>query len=201
MFKKKDKGKDTSNSSSSSSVNAGGSDGNMGLKELQQALTQKDNDLKMRDNTIAVLEQEIKKKDDMIKNLNRELDKCKSVLQPTSPTGTESPTTTPASEPAPPPPKKTEPVAPKPAPAAAAPAPAPAAKAPRARGAGISSEPVKQTAEEMAAPLKRHSKSGRYVVIICYWLGDRGIPQKLYFLAIFEHSTHTWCNQLKIFHV
>lgn len=159
MFKKKDKGKDTSNSSSSSSVNASGSDGNMGnLKELQQALAQKENDLKMRDNTIAVLEQEIKKKDEVIKNLNRELDKCKSVLQPTSPGGPESPSAAPASEaPAAATPKaEPKPVA-KPAPAPAA----PAAKAPRARGAGISSEPVKQTVEEMAAPLKRHSKSGR----------------------------------------
>merc|ERR1711962_1492976 len=154
MFKKKDKGKDASNSSSSSSVNAGDSNNMGNLKELQQALAQKDNDLKMRDNTIAVLEQEIKKKDDIIKNLNRELDKCKSVLQPTTPTGTESPSTTPAAAE----PKKTEPVVAKPAPAAPA---AAAAKPARARGVGLSSEPVKQTAEEMAAPLKRHSKTGR----------------------------------------
>ena len=149
----------SSNSSSSSSVNAGGSD-NMGMKELQQALAQKDNDLKMRDNTIAVLEQEIKKKDDIIKNLNRELDKCKSVLQPTSPTGAESPSTTAAA--APEPVKKAEPEPVKKTESKPAANPVAPSKAPRARGAGISSEPVKQaTAEELAAPLKRHSKTVR----------------------------------------
>ena len=73
---------------------------------------------------------------------------------PTSPSGPESAAPAPEAE-KPAPKNEPKPVA-KPAPT-----PAPANKAVRARGAGISSEPVKQTAEEMAAPLKRHSKSGR----------------------------------------
>ena len=44
-------------------------------RELQQALAQKDSDLKLRDDKVAILEQESKRKDDIIKNLNKELDK------------------------------------------------------------------------------------------------------------------------------
>jgi len=142
----------SSNSSSSSSVNSGGgaadSTSNMGnLRELQQALLQKESDLKMRDSRISVLEQELKKKDDIIKNLNRELDKCRSVLQPTTPTGGSD---------------KSSPAA-----AAAAPVAAAAASAvknpTRQRLQGISAEPQSMAKQQnMAAnPLKRHSKSGR----------------------------------------
>lgn len=78
-----------SNSSSSGSVQnsaASGGDSsntNMGsLRQLEQALLQKDNEIKKRDSRIAILEQELKKKDESIKNLNRELDKYRSVLNP-----------------------------------------------------------------------------------------------------------------------
>ncbi|XP_066927301.1 cGMP-dependent protein kinase 1-like [Clytia hemisphaerica] len=79
-----------SNSSSSSSVQnstaGGGGDSNnsnMGsLRQLEQALLQKDNEIKKRDSRIAILEQELKKKDETIRNLNRELDKYRSVLNP-----------------------------------------------------------------------------------------------------------------------
>lgn len=52
------------------------------LRQLEQALLQKDNEIKKRDSRIAILEQELKKKDESIKNLNRELDKYRSVLNP-----------------------------------------------------------------------------------------------------------------------
>lgn len=54
------------------------------LRQLEQALTQKDVEIKKRDSRIAILEQELKKKDESIRNLNRELDKYRSVLQPTA---------------------------------------------------------------------------------------------------------------------
>lgn len=54
------------------------------LRQLEQALTQKDNEIKKRDSRIAILEHELKKKDETIRNLNRELDKYRSVLQPTT---------------------------------------------------------------------------------------------------------------------
>lgn len=54
------------------------------LRQLEQALLQKDNEIKKRDSRIAILEQELKKKDETIRNLNRELDKYRSVLQPTT---------------------------------------------------------------------------------------------------------------------
>lgn len=56
------------------------------LKDLQQALQQKDNEIKAKDSRISILEQEVKKKDETIRNLNRELDKYRSVLQPTTTT-------------------------------------------------------------------------------------------------------------------
>ncbi|XP_057314488.1 cGMP-dependent protein kinase 1-like isoform X2 [Hydractinia symbiolongicarpus] len=56
------------------------------LKDLQQALQQKDNEIKTKDSRISILEQELKKKDETIRNLNRELDKYRSVLQPTTTT-------------------------------------------------------------------------------------------------------------------
>lgn len=54
------------------------------VRQLQDAVTQKDNEIKKRDSRIAILEQELKKKDETIRNLNRELDKYRSVLQPTT---------------------------------------------------------------------------------------------------------------------
>ena len=77
-----------SNSSSSSSVqnsaaSGGESNTNMGsMRQQEQALLQKDNEIKKRDSRIAILEQELKKKDETIRNLNRELDKYRSVLNP-----------------------------------------------------------------------------------------------------------------------
>lgn len=147
MFKKKEKKTDGSNSSSSS-VNAAGSDlSNMSLKDLQQEIKDKDQAIRMRDAKIDVLEKELKKKEAAITNLSRELDKCKSVLGPTTPTtGAEAPATGATAA------------------AAAAAAPASAAssqnKPGRQRGAGISSEPVKQ-AEGQQQALQRHSKSGK----------------------------------------
>ncbi|XP_065072407.1 cGMP-dependent protein kinase 1-like isoform X2 [Rhopilema esculentum] len=65
---------------------------NMSVKDLQLALQEKNNelklrssDLKMKDSRIHILEQELKKKDDMIEKLARELDKYKSILQPPTP--------------------------------------------------------------------------------------------------------------------
>ena len=81
----------TSGSAASTSSPGGSGSGsgdsniNMGsLRDLQQALQQKDSEIKMRDSRISVLEQELKKKDETIRNLNRELDKYRSVLQPTT---------------------------------------------------------------------------------------------------------------------
>lgn len=71
------------------------SSSNMGtsVKELQLALQERNNeiklranDLKMKDSRIHLLEQELKKKDETIEKLTRELDKYRSVLQPTSTT-------------------------------------------------------------------------------------------------------------------
>lgn len=84
----------SSSSSSSGSVTSGGGGGGSGdnntamgsLKDLQQALQQKDNEIKAKDSRISILEQEVKKKDETIRNLNRELDKYRSVLQPTTTT-------------------------------------------------------------------------------------------------------------------
>ncbi|XP_057314487.1 cGMP-dependent protein kinase 1-like isoform X1 [Hydractinia symbiolongicarpus] len=84
----------SSSSSSSGSVTSGGGGGGSGdsntamgsLKDLQQALQQKDNEIKTKDSRISILEQELKKKDETIRNLNRELDKYRSVLQPTTTT-------------------------------------------------------------------------------------------------------------------
>ena len=65
---------------------------NMSVKDLQLALQEKNNelklrssDLKMKDSRIHILEQELKKKDDTIEKLARELDKYKSILQPPTP--------------------------------------------------------------------------------------------------------------------
>lgn len=83
-----------SNSSTSSSVTSGGGGDSSNIasmgstKDLQQALHQRDTDIKMKDSRISMLEQELKKKDETIRNLNRELDKYRSVLQPTTPTAT-----------------------------------------------------------------------------------------------------------------
>ena len=168
----------SSNSSSSSSVNSGGggadNNSSMGsVRELQAALLQKDSDLKMRDSRISVLEQELRKKDDIIKGLNRELDKCKSVLQPTTPTSEKG------ASPA----------------AAATPTPAStvAKTATRQRLQGISAEPQRNPAEQGqkgAAPLKRHSKSGRYVKIFLVpftfiWNIDTVIFKVMYSWSLF----------------
>lgn len=103
------------------------------VKELEQALAQKDNDLKMNEKRFAALEEEMKKKDELIKNLNRELDKCRSVLTPARPLSTHLDDKMLAT-------------------AAGA---APTKVVVRARTDGISSAPVNQTAE----PLKKHAKS------------------------------------------
>lgn len=152
----------SSNSSSSSSVNSGGggaadSSSNMGsLRELQQALLQKESDLKMKDSRISVLEQELKKKDDIIKNLNRELDKCRSVLQPTTPTAGSGSTSS-GSE-------KSSPAAATAAAATPVAAVSAAVKIPtRQRLQGISAEPQSMAKQQNMAnnPLPRHSKSGK----------------------------------------
>ena len=78
-----------SHGGSPSSSSEHNSSGNMSVKELQLALQERNNelklrasDLKMKDSRIHILEQELKKKDDMIEKLSRELDKYKSILQP-----------------------------------------------------------------------------------------------------------------------
>lgn len=52
------------------------------VRELQQALNDKENEAKMKDNRIYVLEQELRRKDEQIRKLESELDKYRSVLQP-----------------------------------------------------------------------------------------------------------------------
>jgi len=78
-----------SHGGSPSSSSEHNSSGSMSVKELQLALQDRTNelklrasDLKMKDSRISVLEQELKKKDDLIEKLTRELDKYKSILQP-----------------------------------------------------------------------------------------------------------------------
>ena len=108
------------------------SSGNMSVKELQFALQEKNNeiklrtsDLKMKDSRIHVLEAELKKKDEFIEKLTRELDKYKSILQPPTPSASATKTT-------------------------------------RQRMLGISAEPQSIKAVQQASqPLKRHPKSNK----------------------------------------
>ena len=97
------------------------------VRELQSALSDKENEAKIKDNRIHVLEAELKRKDEQIRKLESELDKYRSVLQPT------------------------------------------AVKAPKSRlpRLGISAEPTvaKNLEEKKTAPLRRHSKSLRQVMI------------------------------------
>lgn len=110
----------------------------------------------MKDSRISVLEQELKKKDDIIKNLNRELDKCRSVLQPTTPTAGSGSTSS-GSE-------KSSPAAATAAAATPVAAVSAAVKIPtRQRLQGISAEPQSMAKQQNMAnnPLPRHSKSGK----------------------------------------
>ena len=103
------------------------------VKELQLALQDRNNeiklranDLKMKDSRIHILEQELKRKDDAIEKLTRELDKYRSVLQPTTSTA------------------------------------AVAVKTTRQRMQGISAEPQSsKSAQQASQPLKRHPKSSK----------------------------------------
>ena len=52
------------------------------LRELQHALQEKNTEMKMKDSRILVLEQELKKWDEIIRRLESELDKYRLVLQP-----------------------------------------------------------------------------------------------------------------------
>lgn len=52
------------------------------LRELQQALQDKTDEVKIKNSRINVLEQELRRKDDQIRKLESELDKYRSVLQP-----------------------------------------------------------------------------------------------------------------------
>ena len=52
------------------------------LRELQHALKEKNDELKMKDSRIISLEQELRRRDDTIRRLESELDKYRSVLQP-----------------------------------------------------------------------------------------------------------------------
>lgn len=57
---------------------------NMGtsLRELQHALQEKNIEMKMKDSRILALEQELKRRNEIIRRLESELDKYRSVLQP-----------------------------------------------------------------------------------------------------------------------
>ncbi|XP_068711115.1 cGMP-dependent protein kinase 1-like isoform X2 [Montipora capricornis] len=56
---------------------------NMGsLRELQHALQEKNTEMKMKDCRILALEQELKRRNEIIRRLESELDKYRSVLQP-----------------------------------------------------------------------------------------------------------------------
>ncbi|XP_073241495.1 cGMP-dependent protein kinase 1-like isoform X5 [Porites lutea] len=52
------------------------------LRELQQALQEKNTEMKMKDSRILALEQELKRRNEIIRRLESELDKYRSVLQP-----------------------------------------------------------------------------------------------------------------------
>lgn len=52
------------------------------LRELQQALQEKNTEMKMKDSRILALEQELKRRNELIRRLESELDKYRSVLQP-----------------------------------------------------------------------------------------------------------------------
>lgn len=54
----------------------------MSLRELQQALQEKNTELKMKDSRLLALEQELKRRNEIIRRLESELDKYRSVLQP-----------------------------------------------------------------------------------------------------------------------
>ena len=54
------------------------------VRELQSALSEKENEAKIKDNRIHVLEAELRRKDEQIRKLESELDKYRSVLQPTA---------------------------------------------------------------------------------------------------------------------
>lgn len=53
------------------------------VRELQAALSDKENESKIKDNRIHVLEAELRRKDEQIRKLESELDKYRSVLKPT----------------------------------------------------------------------------------------------------------------------
>ena len=52
------------------------------LRELQHALQEKNTELKMKDARLAALELELKRRNEIIRRLESELDKYRSVLQP-----------------------------------------------------------------------------------------------------------------------
>ena len=52
------------------------------VRELQAALSERENESKIKDNRIHVLEAELRRKDEQIRKLESELDKYRSVLQP-----------------------------------------------------------------------------------------------------------------------
>lgn len=52
------------------------------LRELQHALQEKNTEMKMKDSRILALEQELKRRNQIIRRLESELDKYRSVLQP-----------------------------------------------------------------------------------------------------------------------
>lgn len=52
------------------------------LRELQHALQEKNTEMKMKDSRILSLEQELKRRNEIIRRLESELDKYRSVLQP-----------------------------------------------------------------------------------------------------------------------
>lgn len=52
------------------------------LRELQHALQEKNTEMKMKDSRILALEQELKRRNEIIRRLESELDKYRSVLQP-----------------------------------------------------------------------------------------------------------------------
>ena len=53
------------------------------LRELHQALQEKNNEMKMKDCRIMALEQELKRRNEIIRRLESELDKYRSVVQTT----------------------------------------------------------------------------------------------------------------------
>ena len=64
---------------------------NMGsLRELQHALQEKNAELKMKDSRIIALEQELRKKEELVQRLQTELDKYRSVLRPATVASTRS---------------------------------------------------------------------------------------------------------------